>query len=437
MKSKFWYLTKLSIKKKLFSKWFIGVQILLLVLTIGISNINHVIKMFGGDFEDVTKIIVVDETGHVYDALSNTYTTYKVPIDSLISTEMVKAEKGKTLDELKEEIDKNIILIISESETTYITASLISQESINMAIDQVLKQAINDVKTMIAFEQSNINPEELAAIYAPIEVQLETLNENANTTGDTIMMAVGMPIGIIVFMLVIFMVQMIGAEINDEKTTKSMEIIISSVTPEVHLFSKVLASITFALTQALLFFSYAVAGYVVGKMLSPTNAIEPGSLIGYLDSMKNTFTESGIITNLWYIIPLILVLVVVTFICYAILTGILTSMTTNMEDFQQLQTPIMIISIFGYYLALLAPVFSGSVFIRVMACVPFISVMLAPGMLAAGYLTLIEFIIAIVLMVAIILLLLKYGLRIYRAGILNYSSKKLWTKMLRAAKNTD
>lgn len=432
MKSKFWYLTKLSVKKKLFSKWFIGVQILLAVLTIGLANINHVIKAFGGDFEDVTKIIVVDESGYMYEALEETYNSYKVAIDSLISSEVVKADKP--LDELKEELDKNIILVLGESETTYISASLITTDSINIAIDQVLKQSVNDMKVQIAFQKSNINPEELAAIYAPIELSTETLNEEANTTGDTIMTAVSMPVGIIVFMLVIFMVQMIGAEINDEKTTKSMEIIISSVTPEVHLFSKVLASITFAITQALLFLSYAIGGFLVGKILNPGNVIEAGSIAAYLNSLKNTFVESGVVNQLWYVIPLILLMIIVTFIAYAILTGILTSMTTNMEDFQQLQTPIMIISLVGYYLALLSPMFSGSIFIRIMACVPFISAMLAPGMLAAGYMTLFEFLISIGLMITMILLLLKYGLRIYRAGILNYSSKKLWTKMFKAAK---
>ena len=40
------------------------------------------------------------------------------------------------------------------------------------------------------------------------------------------------------FMLTIFLVQMIGAEVNDEKTTRGMEIIISNVSPKTHFLQK-------------------------------------------------------------------------------------------------------------------------------------------------------------------------------------------------------
>ena len=36
-------------------------------------------------------------------------------------------------------------------------------------------------------------------------------------------------------------------------------------------------------------------------------------------------------------------MIILTFVAYSLLAGILASMTTNVEDFQQLQTPIVII----------------------------------------------------------------------------------------------
>ena len=51
-------------------------------------------------------------------------------------------------------------------------------------------------------------------------------------------------------MLIIFLVQMIGAEVNEEKTTKSMEIIISNVSPKTHFLSKVLSSNLFVIIQS-------------------------------------------------------------------------------------------------------------------------------------------------------------------------------------------
>ena len=80
----------------------------------------------------------------------------------------------------------------------------------------------------------------------------------------------------------------------------------------------------------------------------------------------------------------------------------------------------------------MAGVFEGSMFIKVLAFVPFISAILAPCLLVLGQMSIIEFIIAILLVIVIIFLLVKYGFKIYKEGILNYSSKNLWKKMFKA-----
>ena len=62
MSNKFWYLTKQSLRKKIKSKWFIGVNIMLALVIIALININSIIAFFGGDFSEKTKILVVDKT---------------------------------------------------------------------------------------------------------------------------------------------------------------------------------------------------------------------------------------------------------------------------------------------------------------------------------------------------------------------------------------
>ena len=150
---------------------------------------------------------------------------------------------------------------------------------------------------------------------------------------------------------------------------------------------------------------------------------------------NNPSPLSNIGANLIYIIPLALVLTVLTFIAYSALAAILASMTTNIEDFQQLQTPIMLISLAGYYLAIMAGVFEGATFIKVLSYVPFISAILSPSLLVLGQIGVIDVIISIVLVIITNYLLIKYGLKIYKVGILNYSSKDLWKKMFKALKS--
>ena len=133
-------------------------------------------------------------------------------------------------------------------------------------------------------------------------------------------------------------------------------------------------------------------------------------------------------------LPIILVMLVLTFIAYSLLGGILASMTTNLEDYQQLQTPIVIISLIGYYLSMIASVFKGSVFLKIMSYIPLLSSMLSPTLYVMGEITLFDLLGSIVLLILFIYLLFKYGMRIYKVGILNYSQTGLWKKMFKAVK---
>ena len=60
--------------------------------------------------------------------------------------------------------------------------------------------------------------------------------------------------------------------------------------------------------------------------------------------------------------------------------------------------------------------------------------MLAPTMYALGEFSLFDMMISNLIMVVTILLLMKYGFRIYKVGILNYSDNNLWKKIFKSMK---
>ena len=106
-----------------------------------------------------------------------------------------------------------------------------------------------------------------------------------------------------------------------------------------------------------------------------------------------------------------------------------------MEDYQQIQTPVMIFLMIGYYLAIYASVYQGATFIKIAAYIPFISGIVAPVMYSLGQITILGLIISIVLLIITCYLLYKYGLKIYKEGILNYQSSNLWKKMFKSLKS--
>ena len=58
--------------------------------------------------------------------------------------------------------------------------------------------------------------------------------------------------------------------------------------------------------------------------------------------------------------------------------------------------------------------------------------MLSPILYVLGQISIIDVIISMLVMLLTVYLLIKYGLRIYKIGILNYSNTNIWKKMFKA-----
>ena len=434
MINKLLFLTKNSFMRKVKTKWFIAANIILAFVICAVMNIDSIINLFGGDFNEKTKVYVVDNTNYSFDLLNeNLKQVSKTINDSEDSGYELKKSK-KTKEELVEKLkDEEIIIIINEDKENTLDVTLVSEGYIDTMDYQVLYGAINSTKTMIAINNSNVDPSILTNIYKEVEIKRELLDETKKTEDENMEMIMTTVFPIIIlpfFMLSIILIQLIGAEINDEKSTRGMEIIISNVSAKTHFYSKVIANNLFILLQGLLLILYCVIGFLIRKVVpTPSGGLEAG-----ISEIISSISIVDFVDKLIYIIPIVLLLMALTFIAYSLVAGILASMTTNAEDFNQLQTPIIIISLIGYYLAMMAGVFKGALFIRILSYVPFISAILSPSLLVLGQVGIIDIVISIVIMILSIFVLTKYGLKIYKVGILNYSSKGLWKKMFKAMK---
>jgi hypothetical protein len=56
MRSKIKYLIKACLDKKIKTKWFKITNVILIVLIVGIINLNSIVKYFGGDFDKTNTI---------------------------------------------------------------------------------------------------------------------------------------------------------------------------------------------------------------------------------------------------------------------------------------------------------------------------------------------------------------------------------------------
>ncbi len=426
MLRKFFYLVKISFNKKLKSKWFITVNVILAIAMFALFNLNSIITFFGGDFDKSLEILVYDKTDISYDHLKNNLTNLANNLDE---DKLVI----KQVTENKKELKDDEILITLNIDDKLLSASVTSEKKIDQDIYQLIYQSLNSTKQQVLVEKLNLDSNTLAMLSNSIDINRivlsdkKTQDENTSIIMSTVFPSLILPF----FMLIVFLVQMVGGEICEEKTTKSMEIIISNVSPKTHLLSKIVANNLFVLLQGILFFLYGLVSYFISSRNGSLNI--PSEITNIWDGLVAT----GLLKNIISFIPFLLVLILLSFLAYSLLAGILASMTTNIEDFQQLQAPIVFILLAGYYLSIMAGMFQGSAFLKAASYIPLISCLLSPTLFVMGEVTMVDVTISIVLLIVFLYLIVNYGMKVYKVGILNYSNEKVWTRFIKAFRKED
>ena len=428
MKNKAWFLIKQSLKKKMDTKWFKIVNVLICLLLIGVINIDKIINVFGGDFKDTVNIYLTGDNNYLEGFKAYFLTNQKILNDG--RTYEI-AYSPDSVDTLKEKIKdtNNIVVNINLDATEYLKADIISYNKIDTITYNLLSTSLTGMKTSMALNYNGLSSEEMAKITSPISINRVVTNEKEITASED---ATNMSLIVFLvpfFMLIVLLVQMIGAEINDEKTTRGMEIIISNVPAKVHFLTKIASSSIFVILQSLLLFTYSIIGILIHGGLSFGSG--ESNIIG---SLVESLKVSGTFDILLKGAPILIIIFLLSFFIYASLAGVLASMTTSAEDFQQLQTPLMIVLMLGYYIGIMASAFKGSIFIRIISYIPFLSSMVAPITYILGETSLIDLVISALILFISCLVLFKYGIRVYKVGILNYSSKDLWKKVFQSLK---
>lgn len=440
MKNKLKFLIKHSLSKKIGTKWFKVINILLLVLMIAMANIDRLITFFGGDFSNENTIYVVDNTNSAKDSFENYFNVYAENLEDFANYKVKTTNDDiKNLEEKIKETD-DIIVKIETSEENYVKSEIITYEVIDTITYQLLSAVLNNVKSEFVIANSGMSAEEINALTSNIEIDTTATNPDLDENAEAKdIISAGLIIIFIVpfFLFIVLLTQMIGAEINDEKSTKSMEIIISNVPPKYHFISKIIASSMFVIIQGALLFLYGIIAFLIRNLLGATMASSSinSDVTKYITDIYLMLKNSGVISLLVQGLPFIIILFIFNILAYAIIAGVLASMTTNIEDYQQLQSPIMIIMMIGYYIALMASTFEGSVFVSIVSFIPLFSALVAPVLYLLGQTTLLSLIASTIISIITVYVLYVVGLRIYKVGILNYSSSDLWKKVFKSIKN--
>ena len=397
MNNKFWTVVSHTYVTKVKTKSFIISTLITLLFVLAFLNIDKIFALFEDD--EVKQIAVVDESGQLFELL-------RAQIEQ--SGEEIELEKFKGDEQaaVREVQDENVhgALILSFNEEGLPEGVLKAKTVTEQKWINPLEQALQQVKVMIATQQLDLSPEEVARIYEPVSFEKIAIEEGAKTEEEveqaTFMV---MFLTILIYMAVMIYGMMIVTDVAQEKSSRVMEILISSVSPVIQMFGKILGIALLGITQIVLIL-------IVGFLSIRSRANDESSIVHLLELEK---LPIGLI--LYAILFFIL-----GFLLYATMLAMLGSLVSRVEDANQVVTPVVLLIIAAFFMATFGMNAPDSTFLTAMSYIPFFSPMLMLMRIGMLNVPMWEIALSIAILVLSVGLFAFIGARVYRGGVLMY-----------------
>lgn len=218
------------------------------------------------------------------------------------------------------------------------------------------------------------------------------------------------PLGFIVGMVAVMFVAIpifmgmgaLNSGVVEEKTSRVVEIILTTVKPRTLLLAKLLG----IGSAMLVFIACYLAGIVAGA-----------GLAGVLPSMGNLAAAH---LNPWTFAPAVLVWLAVGYFTFGGLSGALASTVSRQEDLGAVQTPVIFGAMIPMYVALyLVPYAPDTTVTHILSCCPFLSPFMMPMRMALGAVGVWEQLLAFAVQIATICLLSLLAGKVYERSILH------------------
>lgn len=222
------------------------------------------------------------------------------------------------------------------------------------------------------------------------------------------------------YMVILLYGQMVTTNVATEKSSRAMELLITSAKPTSMMFGKVLASCIAGLVQLVLVF---------------------GSAFLFYNLNKSAWGENAIIRSLFDIPPELLIYMLVFFVLgfliYAFLFGAIGSTATKLEDINTSTMPLMFLFIFAFLVVMLSMT-SGSVdstLMTVCSYIPFTSPMAMFTRIAMSTVPWYEIAVSIAILIGSTAGVGVLSAKIYRAGVLMYGTTPNLRAIIKAVWN--
>ncbi len=369
--------------------------LILIVLGCNVPNIINTIS--GGEgFEDT--ILISDQDNVFQNQLSRL--AEQDTNGTKIKVENLDKETIKT--QIRDgEITSALIISKPEDNPGYNLEYVVKNLATAGQAPETLLQSLKDLYTNLQLHKLGLSEKQIASITPAINVSAVQAEET-EISGNVLVMMI---MSIVLFYAIYFCAYQVSSSITVEKTSKIIETLVTSTSPSNIVIGKTLGIGVVGLLQMILF---------VATALISAKLFLPGDVLATVLDMSTITPYLGFITIIYFILG---------YATFALIYALTGSTVNKPEDIQSANTPVALLSMFGFYLAyftLTDPTSSINLFAAIFPisspfCMP-IRIMMG---IASGW----EVIISIAVLLITILIIARVAIKIYSDAILNYGTK--------------
>ena len=395
---------KYEFKNYLTNKVFVGVTLALIILLGGITFIP---RLIGSDDADSTvnvadmPVMLVScntlEAGNldsdiVKTIFAETFKDYNI----VVTEENVESIKEKITSKEAE------CAFVLDSYTSY--TYYVDNLSLYDTNAETARQVFQNMYRMNAMITEGISPEAAQSIMsAQIEYETQSLGKDqVQNFFYTYIMIFAL------YMVILLYGQMVASSVASEKSSRAMELLVTSAKPTSMMFGKVLSSCLAGLLQLAAIFGTVIVCFNINKTYWDSD--------GIMAAFFNIPTE---------LLVYMLVFFVLGFLVYAFLYGATGSVVSKLEDLNTAVMPVTLLFIVGFMIVMMT-MSSGNtdtLLLKVASYVPFTSPMAMFTRIAMSRVAAYEIAISIAVLAVSVVLVGVIAAKIYRMGVLLYGKR--------------
>ncbi|MDW3929446.1 ABC transporter permease [Staphylococcus saprophyticus] len=385
-------------KNKVKTKSFMIFTGLVIVLMLLAANMNKIIDLFD---DGPDKVGVVSSDNEIYKVIKS----QGDQLDEGATFKKVSEKQAKTQVQ-NEKLDK--AYIIKMTDDNKLSGKILSKDTVSEQQKQKLKASLSTIQTQLVAANLNLSQGELKQLQSQSKVTSEVIADKASNSNlseaqkgfNTIMVYAGL---MLIFFIVFNYASQVAMEIATEKTSRVIEMIITSVSPVTHILAKISGVIAVAFTQIIIFvaaglicfFVFDISDMLKGFKIEPNELTMQISIVG-------------------------IVSLIIGILSYIILAAILGSITARIEDINQALMPMTLFSMIAFYISLFSVMNPDTMLTKITSFIPLLSPFVMFVRSASPDVAVWEIVVSVILSIITIFILLWIAVRSYKNTILSF-----------------